>query len=48
MSWIFTGAGRLQREVRGREEGAIGRAVTNYTSSDESHLDCSEAKALPR
>lgn len=47
-SWIFISSGRLQREMRGREEGAIGKPDTNYTSSDESHLDCSEAKTLPR
>lgn len=47
-NWICFSSGRLQREMREREEGAIGKAETNYNSSDESHLDCREAKNLPR
>lgn len=48
---LGAGAGVLLVQVnwsRRWEEGAIGKAETNYTSSDESHLDCSRAKTLPR
>lgn len=47
-SWVFISLGRRQREMRGRDAGAIGKAETNDTSSGEGHLDCSGAKTLPR
>lgn len=49
---LVAGAGfvsvHLDRSERREEERrSNGKAETNHTSSDESHLDCSEAEALP-